>query len=822
MKTKLLIILLLIFCFKVNVQAENSNLIKNGDFESATRSAASNWSSSVWDEKSGQFEITSDETVKHSGQKSMMLKTLFPTDIRLKQELDVKPNSLYKLTAWVKTQDIGSENKGANISADGIVYTSADLKGSNDWNQLELYGKTGKNQKKLTVTVGLGGYGSLNTGTLWVDDFSVETLKALPAGIEAVSLSKPEDTKSNTSSNTQSKNHVSAIVAFIVMLISLVIAYFGGKSIMASPIAKKYSSVLGSASEKLSVDKKDMKLMFLITAVYLIIALVNLGSLNIPQTSYTPKGQSDSVTVDFGKKVDLNRIYYYGGLGDGSFNVEAMDDSGKFNQLIRIEKKDIFSFKYVTVSANTSKVRITPTATGFTLNELYFTETGKTEPLEIRNTDSDNQDTLKLFDEQKAFAYKPSYLTNMYFDEIYHARTAFEHIHNLEPYEWTHPPLGKIFIALGILVFGMNPFGFRIVGTLFGAAMLPFMYLFGKKLFKDWRFAALTSLLMMFDFMHFTQTRIATIDVYGTFFIIVMYYYMYDTFMIKSYDIPFRLSLKTLFLSGLMFGLGVASKWIAAYGGAGLALVFFTAKYLEYRDYRTISKSTKVKEPEWYSGFISKNIVVTLILCVLFFVAIPAVIYYFSYTPFMEVPGAKKGLELVIDYQKRMFDYHSNLKATHSFSSPWYEWPIIYKPTWFYSGSDVAPGNASTIVTMGNPAIWWVGIAAFFTSIYIAFKKKDKKMLVIFAAIVFQYMPWVLVPRITWIYHFFSTVPFMIICIVYVLKEMYDRNRIKSKTIITYLAVCTLLFALFYPALSGLEVPKLYINCLRWFTSWIF
>jgi dolichyl-phosphate-mannose--protein O-mannosyl transferase len=297
---------------------------------------------------------------------------------------------------------------------------------------------------------------------------------------------------------------------------------------------------------------------------------------------------------------------------------------------------------------------------------------------------------------------------------------------------------------------------------------------------------------------------------------------MYDTFMIKSYDIPFRLSLKPLFLSGLMFGLGVASKWIAAYGAAGLAIVFFTAKYLEYRDYKKISKNSDATEPEWYSGFISKNIVVTLLLCVLFFIVIPAVIYYYSYTPFMEVPGAKKGLELVIDYQKRMYDYHSNLKATHSFSSPWYEWPIIYKPTWFYSGSDVAPGNASTIVTMGNPAIWWVGMAAFFTSIYIAFKKRDKKMLVIFAAIIFQYMPWVMVPRITWIYHFFSTVPFMIICIVYVLKEMYDRNRIKSKTIITYLAICALLFVLFYPALSGLEVPKIYINCLRWFTSWIF
>jgi Dolichyl-phosphate-mannose--protein O-mannosyl transferase len=353
-------------------------------------------------------------------------------------------------------------------------------------------------------------------------------------------------------------------------------------------------------------------------------------------------------------------------------------------------------------------------------------------------------------------------------------------------------------------------------------AMLPLLYLFAKKIFRDWRFASITSLLMMFDFMHFTQTRIATIDVYGTFFIIAMYYYMYDTFMIKSYNIPYRLSVKPLFLCGLMFGLGVASKWIAAYGGAGLALIFFTTKYLEYRDYKKLSLSSELNKQEWHKGFVSKHIVLTMFLCVLFFIIIPCTIYYLSYIPYMEVPGAKKGLDLVMSYQKQMFEYHSKLKATHAFSSPWYEWPIIYKPTWFYSGSDVAKGYASTIVTMGNPAIWWTGIPAFFTAVYVAYKKKDKKMALIFAAIVFQYMPWVLVPRITWIYHYFSTVPFIIICIVYVMKELYERNTISKKTIFIYLTICAVLFIWFYPALSGLEVPQAYIYSLRWFYSWIF
>ena len=63
-------------------------------------------------------------------------------------------------------------------------------------------------------------------------------------------------------------------------------------------------------------------------------------------------------------------------------------------------------------------------------------------------------------------------------------------------YEWTHPPLGKVFISLGVRMFGMNPFGWRIIGVLFGIGMIPFMYFFGRRLFKNrtWAAGALTFL----------------------------------------------------------------------------------------------------------------------------------------------------------------------------------------------------------------------------------------------------------------------------------------------------------------------------------------
>ena len=49
---------------------------------------------------------------------------------------------------------------------------------------------------------------------------------------------------------------------------------------------------------------------------------------------------------------------------------------------------------------------------------------------------------------------------DMYFDEVYHARTAMELLAQREPYEWTHPHLAKELMALGILAFGND----RIAG----------------------------------------------------------------------------------------------------------------------------------------------------------------------------------------------------------------------------------------------------------------------------------------------------------------------------------------------------------------------
>jgi dolichyl-phosphate-mannose-protein mannosyltransferase len=356
--------------------------------------------------------------------------------------------------------------------------------------------------------------------------------------------------------------------------------------------------------------------------------------------------------------------------------------------------------------------------------------------------------------------------------------------------------------------------------------MIPVMYLFGRKLFGKKFYAFCAAFLMMFDFMHFGLTRISTIDVYGTFFVILMYYFMYDYFNNKSYNLSFNQSLKPLFFCGLVFGMGAASKWIGLYAGGGLALLFFLAKYYEYKDYVKLSVRKKSQRASWTKDFIPIYINRTMLCCVLFFIIIPGIIYVLSYIPYMMVPGPGHGFDLILRNQAAMYKYHSHdvLGATHPFSSYWWEWPLMRRPLETYLGSDLTAGMSSSMTLIGNPAIWWVGIAAVIAAVIIALSKCDKKMTVVFVAMAFQYLTWVGVTRIVFIYHFFSSLPFVIFSIVYVIKSLMEKYPEAKYVVYVYLAVVLLLFVMFYPVLSGMEVSRSFVeNYLLWFKGrWVF
>lgn len=952
----LLIILLIQFVSPLNSFAQGTNLVNNSGFEDGSLDTEQSWIADCWDKNEGVTQFSYDETVVHTGSKSAFIVNNSANDSRFKQTINVKGNTYYRLSCWVKTENVGSEQKGANISIENSTDTSKDIKGTSNWEYLELYGKTSPNQQSFTLTLGLGGYGSTNTGKAWFDSVEVVELESLPPGKSSINMDpgwSPQSNKSGNGFNPFLLGFVILMCGIIFYSLSIVLKARGQKTESAPKTKGKVTapskSNLPQKSQvsKVRFDRTDLIIMGSMTLIYLAIALFNLGNLKVPTTSWTPSMAGESFTIDLGKDSTLSRIYFNVGLGSkgdisGKYNIEYLNAEGNYTHLASFMKEDIFVWKYIdTAPVQTRQLRFIVDDPGGTLNEIGIFEYGSTTPLNgitivEKNVDEKSSGSVEnLFDEQNLVVFKPSYKNGMYFDEVYHARTAYEHIHKIEPYETTHPPLGKVIISLGVLIFGMVPFGWRIMGTLFGAAMIPVMYAFGKKIFGKRFYAFCSAFLMMFDFMHFSQTRIATIDSYSTFFIILMYYYMYDYFANKSYVLGFRASLKPLFLSGLFFGLGAASKWIAFYGAAGLALLFFVTKVSEYNDYKKLI-SKQPPKGSWVYKFIPHYTGYTFAYCIFAFILLPLIIYILSYIPWMQVPGEDHGLNLFFKNSMSMLKYHSDLVDTHSYQSSWWEWPIMVKPMAFYFGSDLEPNMASKIFTMGNPAIWWTGILVFailtifalskvkniFVPIFAAsaiafayialpdflttsvskfgrteifwivacalvllllvflqkFEKKqliasaasfigfivtvllfysteknmdfykqfstrlamlillatcvtilfrgiykyDRKLLVVTAAMVFQYVPWMFITRVVFIYHYFSIVPFLILAIVYIIKKFVDKYPEGKFITYVYLGLVFALFVLYYPGLSGLEVPVEYMGYLKWFGTWYF
>ncbi len=590
-----------------------------------------------------------------------------------------------------------------------------------------------------------------------------------------------------------------------------------------TPFSEKSS---GRAKDK-PFTKGEFLILAAITLLYSCITLYDLGDTEVPSTTYDME-QNDSILLEFREETPVSLSYYIAPWHNRVFELQGIPTDGEstWTTYENITLKSVFTWQTIELPSDLTQLSLTLTDTQASVLELVFTDAEGNVITPVNAADYPT-----LFDEAALYPEASSFRNSMYFDEIYHGRTAYEFVNGLTSYENTHPPLGKVFIALGVAIFGMSPFGWRIAGAFFGILMVPFTYLFARKVTKNVPLSTLSCILFTFDFMHFTQTRIATIDVFITFFVLVMYYFMYQYSTMSFYDTPLKKTFLPLGVCGICMGLGVASKWTGVYAGIGLALIFFYTLYQRYREF-----CYAVKNPKGSSNGISHSRIIesflpntkrTVLFCLVFFVAVPLCIYILSYIPFRDY--SDRGLlERAIYNQETMFGYHSTLNATHPYSSLWYQWPVMTRPTWYYSrivtGAWGEGGIREGISAMGNPAVWWLGIPAALYMIYLLLKKKDKTAGFLLVGYLAQYFPWFFVTRITFIYHYFPSVIFVVLMIAYSLLQIKERMKSKAFTVtlITYGLVTVVLFALFYPVLSGQPVDADFVTTyLRWFDSWV-
>ncbi|HEY8598284.1 MAG TPA: phospholipid carrier-dependent glycosyltransferase [Thermomicrobiales bacterium] len=453
------------------------------------------------------------------------------------------------------------------------------------------------------------------------------------------------------------------------------------------------------------------------------------------------------------------------------------------------------------------------------------------------------------------------------YDEVYHAYTASQYaIGNADAwlwstkaprenvaYEWTHPPLGKLIMTVGVLMWGDTPLGWRFTSAIFGALGLAAVYWLGLTLTGRRSVAILAGVLTLADGLYFVESRTGVIDIFGTIFMACAFVAFY-AFLTAA---PTKIRTPLLWL-GLFMGLGIATKWNAVYpsallgvfaawrafclfpfnarrtiaslvaalfaiavvfvpalrSGAGLKLSLLIAAVIAWQLYMLYASSTGQQGPKGAGeGFVQHLLWVPLGLIVL-----PLALYLASYVPFFL---AGHTVDQLIELQRQMYYYHSHLKATHAYQSTWYQWPVVWRPVWY--SVTYGQGVVANTYANGNPLLYWAFLPAvgYLTARWWADRHPALPVLVI--GFFGQWLPWALIPRIAYIYHFLPAAIFGIFAVAVVVDELWEwgRKEFAGKALaVGYVTVVVVAFVFFYPIYSSVNLTKPEFESRIWFEHW--
>jgi dolichyl-phosphate-mannose-protein mannosyltransferase len=364
------------------------------------------------------------------------------------------------------------------------------------------------------------------------------------------------------------------------------------------------------------------------------------------------------------------------------------------------------------------------------------------------------------------------------------------------------------------------------------------MYLLGKKLFGTWIGGFSAAFLFSFDFMHYTMSRIGTVDTYMVFFTLLsqFLFLIYFTRVLK--DGWKKASVKPLLLAIVAFSLAFATKFgFPLFSALGLLSLLAVVRL---RDIRKLKGSLSDK----YVAFFDRPFML-LLACI----GVVGAIYFATYIPEMLFGDSPM---TILNLQNAMFSFHTG-SVTDTASSPWWSWPLMFRldgsqvPRWFDITRNLPNNTVSTISAFGNPAIWWIGFAAMIilalrafhvellltklsgyiskSSIkqHISIRGNGWEVPALFIVVVyaFSWLPYVFVGRAAYIYHYYSAVPMLCLAITYFINRYWHKPLGKVAAIAIFAAVVAM-FLLFYPVFSGAPATLEYIKNLKWFPSWYF
>jgi dolichyl-phosphate-mannose-protein mannosyltransferase len=381
------------------------------------------------------------------------------------------------------------------------------------------------------------------------------------------------------------------------------------------------------------------------------------------------------------------------------------------------------------------------------------------------------------------------------FDEVYYAKNAASLITDgVELNEQgesefvVHPPLGKWLIGIGIKLFGNNEFGWRVIAALVGSASVLLIYLIVQRLFNSLFLSNIAAALFALDGLHLVMSRVALLDIFLMFFILLAFY------LILRND---------LWLSGVVIGLAAATKWSAVFV---IPLIILLTVNIGGANFVT-----------WGKRFSQ-------------FVLTPMGIYLLSWSGWIISSkgwARDSGSNLfssLWNYHVEIMNFHRGLTEQHTYAANPWSWLVLGRPTSFYYETPKNCGAQSCsqeILAIGTPILWWAGIFAIAITVGLFIVNRDRISAFILAGIAGTYLPWFFIQnRTTFYFYAIAIFPFIVLALINVFNWALS-NQINRKLIYGFVITVGINFIYFLPIFIGINIPYVDWLARMWLPSWI-
>ncbi|GEO00383.1 dolichyl-phosphate-mannose--protein mannosyltransferase [Novosphingobium sediminis] len=387
------------------------------------------------------------------------------------------------------------------------------------------------------------------------------------------------------------------------------------------------------------------------------------------------------------------------------------------------------------------------------------------------------------------------------FDEVHYLPAARRLIALTSRLNPEHPLLGKEFIALGMLVAGDGPFGWRLPNALLGT-----LGLFAAMRALWWASLSrpatlLFGFLFATNFIWFVLSRIAMLDMAMASMMAVAFWQAALAFRKGS-----RLHLA---LCGVFLGLSLGGKWNGAPILALPGLLFAWDRWWALAGRRRAFLTARDAGP--IPG-------VSLLEAVLWLGVVPLIAYFATFAPAFFYKVQPLTVQGLIPWQQYMLKLQDSVVKPHLYQSRWWQWVFNIRPIWFfYSPWD---GAQRGVLCLGNPFTMLAGLPALLLCLWAGLRKGDRLRGAVVVLYIASLIFWAINGKpVQFYYHYALASVFLMAALALVLAGWWEQGRRWPGALTVVLSA--MLFVVFYPILSAGALPgKLSYRDYTWLDSW--